>query len=228
MNKTKLSLLILAVTIVVMLVMYLPVYMVERNYDAMTQAGDLDLDILEAYMKRHEPLDDVGYNRALNQAALLDDRYLQKVVERYAEGSFILFTDTAQRILSRLPSESIKFNLVAGRIYETDEFGLQDFNKAAYYLSYAALRGNGPSAKHLANVYIKVNCPVEAAIWAKVVNASDDVSPCGTLPVDVNRFSDAEWDNVLINSDKILQSRTTGEIARIEYQSNCPLKINPE
>ncbi len=226
--RNKIIYLLVVITGVAALLLYFsPANRIERSYAAMMESGVLDLGILEAYIQRHEAMNNVQYNRALNQAALLDDGYLLKVVEHYADGSFILFADTAERILSKLPSESIKFNLVAGRIYETDEFGLQNVNKAAYYLSYAALRGNGPAAKHLANVYLKANCPVEAATWAKVVNASDDVSPCGTLPVDVNKFSDAEWNSVLVNSDKILESRATGEIPRIEFHSTCSIINEP-
>lgn len=200
-----------------------PANRAERNYAAMIEEGRLDLVVLEAYIQLHESMDDVEYNRALNQAAMLDDRYLQKVVERYARGSFILFTDTAERILSKLPSESIEMNLVAGRIYESDEFGLQNIDRAARHLSYAALRGNDASAKHLVNVYLKAHCPVEAATWANVVNANENASQCERIALDVNQFSEAEWLSVLMNADKLLQARAAGEIANIEFKTSCPL-----
>ncbi|TNF32785.1 MAG: hypothetical protein EP315_09185 [Gammaproteobacteria bacterium] len=223
MHKNK-YVLILAMTVIALVVVYyLPDNRTERNYAAMLEQQKLDLAVLEPYLQLHEPLDDVAYNRALNQAALLDDQYLHKVINRYAAGSFILFRDTAEHILSKMPSESVAFNLAAGRIYETDEFGLQDTMKAVNYLTFAALRGNGTAAKHLANIYLKANCPVEVAIWAKVVDASDDVSPCGHIPVDVNQFSDIEWNSVLENSDRILQARTTGDVPEVDYQSNCSL-----
>lgn len=223
MQKNITIFLILASAVVAILLYYSPANRVERNYAAMKQEGRLDLAVLEAYIQLHEPLDDVEYNRALNQASMLDDRYLQKVVERYSKGSFILFTDTAERILSKLPSESVELNLVAGRIYETEEFGLQNFQKAARHLSYAALRGNDASAKHLAKVYLKSNCPVEAATWASVVNANEDASACERMPIDVNRFSEAEWNSVLVNSDRLLQARASGEVVDIEFQTDCPL-----
>ena len=202
---------------------YSPENRIERNYAAMREEGRLDQAVLDAYIQLHEPLDDVGYNRALNQAAMVDDRYLQKVVERYARGSFILFTDTAGRILSKLPSESVELNLVAGRIYETEEFGMQNLEKAARYLSYAALRGNDASAKHLVNVYLKAHCPVEAATWANVVNANENASQCERIALDVNQFSESEWLSILLNADKLLQARVTGEVANIEFKTSCSL-----
>ena len=92
--KKNVAIIFVVITVAVALFLYYsPANRTERNYVAMLEQGQPDLAILEAYMQFHEPMDDVGYNRALNQAALLDDRYLQKVVERYARGSFILFMD---------------------------------------------------------------------------------------------------------------------------------------
>lgn len=205
---------------------FLPENRLERDYVTMMKSGVMDMEIIEPYLQLHEAMDDVEYNRALNQAALLDDRYLHKVVEHYANGSFILFMDTAERVLTKMPSESIEFNLVAGRIYATDEFGLQNYSRAARYLSYAALRGNDASAKHLANVYLKANCPVEAATWASVVNANENASQCERIAIDVNQFSEDEWLSILMNADKLLQAKAAGEVAEIEFQTACSLHNN--
>ncbi|HEY9050829.1 MAG TPA: hypothetical protein VIQ03_04750 [Gammaproteobacteria bacterium] len=223
MKKNIIVVFVLASVVAALFLYYSPANRTERNYAAMREEGRIDLTVLDAYIQLHESRDNVEYNRALNQAALVDDRYLQKAVERYASGSFILFTDTAERILSRLPSESVELNLVAGRIYATEEFGMQNLEKAAHYLSYAALRGNDPAAKHLANVYLKSNCPVEAATWASVVNANENASQCERIALDVNQFSEAEWLSILMNADKLLQARATGKVANIEFKTSCSL-----
>jgi len=195
----------------------------ERQLNNMLEMGDVDIEILKSYLDTHDYLVDWQYDKALNIAALVDDSYLKQIIKYYADGSFSLSLDAANRIITSLPSDSIETNLSAGRIYSTDEFGLLDLKKSVKYLELSALRGSKDAAEYLAVIYKKSECLVEAATWSKIANTRKTISECGKIIVDINRLNEGEWDSVLYNVDAIRDSYQSNIIANIKYSANCDL-----
>ena len=154
---------------------------------------------------------------------MVNSSYLKKIIKYYADGSFSLSLDAANKIILSMPSDSVETNLSAGRIHSTDEFGLLDLKKSVKYLEFSALRGNKNAAEYLAVIYKKSECLVEAVTWSKIANTRDTVSECGKIIVDINRLNEDEWDSVLYNVDIIRDSYQSNIIANLKYSVNCDL-----
>lgn len=193
-----------------------------RAYHSMLEHGDMDLQVIENFINTRETHDQ-AYYRALNFAAVLDDRYLEEVVTLYAGAQIMLKNETAERILSLLPSESITVNTAAGRIMSGSQVGYEDPIQASRLLENSALRRDKLAAKYLSDLYYRFDCPVGARNWAQVANERDGIAVCDVIVVESMPLSENDWQKFVNNEQKIKNAWSTGAMPVLEYSENCVL-----
>lgn len=193
-----------------------------RAYLNMRDAGVMDFEVIDRFIRSTEA-SGPEYYEALNLAATLDDDYLDQVVTLYAQAQILLQKAPAERILSLLPSKSLKVNTAAGRIMATDRFGHRDPKRAMQLLEYSALRGDRDAAEYLVDLFNLFNCPVGAATWARIANERDRVAVCAQIPVDPSQFTDDEWDRLLFNEASLKKAWAQDEVPVLKYPTNCDL-----
>lgn len=193
----------------------------ERNFNNMLITGNIDISIIENYIKHNPQYEGEYFNKAMLLAAELDDKYLDKLITLYSRGEILLTTSTAKLILNKLPSDSININYVAGRIYSSNEFNEYNPQKAVKLLNYAALRDNKNAAEILSQIYTQSNCYIEAITWAKQANKRGISSECTELPVNVNLLTDDEWDAVVYNEDEIESAIKSKRLPKLRYSDKC-------
>ncbi len=196
----------------------------ERDYRQMLASGEIELSVIENYLQHHEPVIDSMYNQAVQLAASQDPKHLDLVIDYYTTGRLILKTSTAQLILDRLPSTSIKINHAAGKIYATEEFNLYDPVKAVQLLEYAALRGDWNAAASLAKLYAKASCHVGAVTWAREANRRDITSECSSLPVNINLLSEDELDAATDNEIELARAEKEKRLPLLRYSGSCDIR----
>ena len=130
--KTISMIFILGLSYYVMSIYYSDKKVSERELVSMLRSGDEDIIILRKYLNHHDQKVDANYDKALMIAAKLDQKYLDKAIQYYVAGQLILDVSTANIILEKLPSDSIRENYAAGRIYSTDEFEKYDLDKSSF------------------------------------------------------------------------------------------------
>lgn len=193
-----------------------------RAYQSMLKHDGMDLQVIDAFIKTRETHDQ-AYYQALNLAAVLDDRYLEEVLTLYAGAQMMLKNETAERILSLLPSKSIMVNTAAGRIMSGSQVGYEDPKQAARLLENSALRGDKVAAKYLSDLYYRFNCPIGATNWAKVANERVGIAVCDQIVIDSASLRENDWQTVVDNEQKIKNALDKGTIPVLEYSANCAL-----
>lgn len=196
----------------------------ERAYQAMLASGQTELAVIQNYLDHHSQKTDDEYDYALRLAAALDSRYLDKVIDYYTSGRLILDTATADIILQQLPSDSIKTNYAAGRIYATNEFNRYHPRKAIKHLEYAALRGDYNAAASLSKIFTQYKCYVGAITWARQANKRDVSSECTQLPVNMNRLNEDEVDATVYNEQEFEIAEREKRLPVLKYARACKLK----
>lgn len=196
----------------------------ERDFSTMLDSAIYDLEIIDKYLDHHDQKTDTDYDKAIQLAARLDSKYLDKIAHYYAIGNLLITTSTADLFIQNLPSESIEFNYTVGRIYASEEFNQKNLQKAVEYLEYAALRGNKNAAADLSMLYTQYNCYIEAITWAKQANKRDNSSECSKLPVNINLLSDQQWRDVLFNEEELAAAEASNRLPVLHYSQQCIIK----
>ena len=190
-----------------------------RAYMNMRASGAMDLELIDRFINTTTPGPE--YYEALNLAATLDDDYLDKVTTLYARAQILLRRKPADRIVSLLPSESLKVNTAAGRIMMTSEFGHEDPQRARQLLEYSALRGDRDAAGYLSKLYSRFDCPVGAATWARIANEREEISVCARMPETADGFTDEQRSHLAHNRVSLSKARTRDEVPVLKYSKDC-------
>ena len=219
--KTIFMIFILGLSYYVMSIYYSDKKVSERELVSMLRSGDEDIIILRKYLNHHDQKVDSDYDKALMIAAKLDQKYLDKAIQYYVAGQLILDVSTANIILEKLPSDSIRENYAAGRIYSTDEFEKYDLDKAVLHLQYSAMRRDKNAAADLSIMYSRYNCYVEAITWAREANKRGSSSKCTELPVNINLLSDEEFRATIYNEEELEKSKKDNRMPILKSSKQC-------
>lgn len=223
MHLSKLTVILLAVAALVFSGFYFSEgKRASRAYKSMLNRGDMNLPVIDAYIKTRE-VPGPPYYQALNLAAILDDNYLEKVVELYAAAQILLQTGTAERILALLPSESITVNTAAGRLMADAYYGYENPQQAMRLLEYSALRKDQDAALYLSELFRRFNCPIGTANWARIANERDDIAECAMITIETTSLDENDWQKVLDNESRLKSAWKTGAVPTLEYSADCAL-----